>query len=190
MRRPMPSGLHESRSAMRSFRASPINSRSLMDVAIEHAGSQVQTAGTILKRMCIVSAIMLLIGCSSGSDDVFRSAVVDQNVAGMWEDTDAVVTGGTRALLSSTFSITFTFSQTGDQVTGIAEDEDAGVPMSALSGIVDGRLITFTINDPSICMGTFSVLGTISRTGAEITGSYSGMDCNGTVDADFVALRP
>ena len=56
-----------------------------------------------------------------------------------------------------------------------------------ISGTISGQTFSFTITQGQPCIGTFN--GSAIVNGNQLSGSYSGSDCNGTVQVDAVAFR-
>ena len=143
----------------------------------------------MIRRLFFVLAVIVLVGCDSdsgGGSTTIISNSNDANVEGIW-DGISVVTGGTQAPVGTSFTIIFTLSHAGNQVTGTAET--AGGLVSPLSGSVTGQVFTFTITQGAPCTGTFSGVGTVSSGDTVITVSYSGSDCSGTLSAIVVAVK-
>jgi hypothetical protein len=125
-------------------------------------------------------------GGGGGGDGNNPMTPSDANVAGTW-DALMTVTGGVQAPPGFQFTATFTLAQTGSSVTGTFATE--GGLSGQISGSVSGTSINFTITQGEPCSGSFTGIGGVSGSGAQINGSYSGSDCNGSLSASFVANK-
>ena len=77
--------------------------------------------------------------------------------------------------------------QKGDSVRGPFETE--ATVGGELNGFVAGRELELTLKQWAPCAGSFSGSAKVSSDGLRMSGSYSGTDCEGSVEADFQARR-
>lgn len=77
--------------------------------------------------------------------------------------------------------------QEGSSISGtfVVDNGGSGNP----SGRVSGSSISFNVDQQNPCDGSYSGSGSISEGASEISGSYSGSDCNGTLQADLDAVK-
>jgi type V secretory pathway adhesin AidA len=145
----------------------------------------------IWAAVLIVSAV-LFVGCS---DDPSGSSATPPSIApppvadveGIWVGR-GTVTGGTQQRVGRKFNLVLTLSQVDSEVTG-AVMTGLGMEWDA-TGTLNGQVLTFTLTQSQPCAGSYSGAGTASNGDSELTGSFSGTDCNGTLSADFtVAIK-
>ncbi len=133
----------------------------------------------------LVVTLALLTGCGGGSSD--GGGMGDHtDVTGTW-DVTFTVTGGNVVPVGQRYNGTLMLVQTGMDVTGTFPTP--GGSSADLEGMVVGQALTFTITEDPPCSGTAMGDGTIDASFNRIDGTTSGTDCNGTVEADFVAKR-
>jgi hypothetical protein len=130
-------------------------------------------------------AAAIALGCGGGSDGGMTGSQ-NANVTGTWDVTIAV-TGGTQAPPGSQFTAVFTLAQSGSTVTGTFST--AGGLSGQISGSVSGQAFAFAILQGTPCLGSFSGTATVSGSGTQISGSYFGSDCNGTLQVSAVATN-
>jgi len=132
--------------------------------------------------------LLLLTACgSSDSGGGGGSRPPSTDVTGIWDVTFTVTGGDLGVPIGSQYSGTLTLVQSGMDVSGAFPTP--GGSTASLEGLVVGQALTFTITEDPPCSGTATGDGTIDADFNRIDGSTSGTDCNGTVMADFVALR-
>jgi len=128
-------------------------------------------------------AALALMACS-GSSSPSAPNTSPAQIAGSW-DVAVTVTGGTELARGTQYGAQFFLTQSGSQVTG-GFNAGAGTGGSVLA-TVSGSQVSFTLTQQQPCAGTFTGTGTVARNDSTITGSYSGTDCNGTLNANWVA---
>jgi len=84
-------------------------------------------------------------------------------------------------------TLTFTLSHAGTSVTGTWSNS-LGASGNG-TGTVSGTTLTFTLSQTSPCTGTFTGNAAIQNSGARLSGSFSGSDCNGSGSGTFVVNR-
>ena len=139
-------------------------------------------------RYALATLMMLgafAIGCNGGSDGGVIGSQ-DANVTGTWDAT-ITVTGGTQAPPGTQFTGVFTLAQSGSGVTGTFST--AGGLSGQISGSVSGQAFAFTISQGAPCPGSFSGSATVNGSETQLSGSYSGSDCNGTLQVSAVATK-
>ena len=129
--------------------------------------------------------IVTLSGCGGG-DDGGTGPSQDANLAGTWNAT-ITVTGGTQLAPGTQFTAVFALTQTGTSVSGTFLTE--GGLSGALSGTVSDQSFSFAVSQGAPCLGTFNGSGSVTPSGTRLDGSYSGADCDGTLESDFVATK-
>ena len=144
------------------------------------------TAGWICFSLLLTS----IVGCDRSFSGLLDGpfTLPDANLTGTWNAT-LTVTGGVQAPVGTQLTATFTIAQTGSTITGTFST--GGGFSGSLSGTVSGQTFSLTITQGAPCPGTFTGAGTApsSNTQNQMTGSYSGSDCNGTLAVDFVAPK-
>ena len=134
--------------------------------------------------LAIVCSAVLLVSCGGGDDSMMAPPGI--NVTGTWNAT-VTVTGGTQAPPSPQFTATFTIVQSGSSVSGTFATQ--GGLSGQVSGSVSGQAFSFTVNQGPPCPGTFNGSATVNASGNQFSGSYSGSDCNGTLQVTVVASK-
>ncbi len=150
----------------------------------ERGGNMREKAAALVASVLVLCALACGGGGGGGSDDIISPP--NSNVTGTW-DALMTVTGGSQLPAGIQFTATFTLAQSGTAVSGTFATEEG--LSGSISGSVSGSVITFTITQGSPCPGTFDGAGTISSSSDAIAGSYSGSDCNGTLQATFTAIK-
>lgn len=126
----------------------------------------------------LLTVMLMLPSCGTvGSTD---------NVTGTW-DSIITATGGTQAPVGTRASVVFTLTQVDTTVTGTFVTQ--GGASGQLNGQFDGTEFTFSISQQIPCSGSFNGTARIAAFTGQLIGSYSGLDCNGTLDADFAGSR-
>ncbi len=75
----------------------------------------------------------------------------------------------------------------GDEISG---DFSVGDQLyGSVTGAVSGGEVTFTVKQDTPCPGAFEGKGYLNAQSGELSGTYSGEDCNGTLNANYVAKR-
>ena len=124
-------------------------------------------------------ATFFVAGCNEGSPGE------DANFAGSW-GVRGTVTGGQQLPSGTEFHFAMSLSQSGTDVSGSFHTNSIG---TGVSGSVSGRAMTFTFSQAVSCLGVFNGVATVDSSGWALDGRYSGSDCNGTLQASFVAHR-
>ena len=124
-------------------------------------------------------------GCGGG-DNGGMTGSQNANVTGTW-DVTSTVTGGTEAPPGTQFTAVFTLAQSGTSVTGTFST--SGGLSGQIAGSISGQAFALTISQGAPCPGSFSGSATVSGSGTQLAGSYSGSDCNGTLQVSAVATR-
>ena len=138
--------------------------------------------------ICFSLVLTSIVGCvGCGNSGGGGNAVITRppaNLTDTWNAT-MTVTGGVQAPVGTQFPATLTIAQTVSSFTGTFVT--AGGLSGTLSGTVLGQMFSFTINQGAPCLGTFTGSGVANSAVTQLTGSYSGSDCNGALAVDFVA---
>lgn len=148
--------------------------------------SIVRKPGLVLFSLAVL-AVSLSCGKKStgGSDDSGCDTPPDFVLSGTWT-MNVTVTGGSQLPRGTQFTATVEFQQSDDgEIAGTTRAE--GGLTANLTGRVCGSEIEFTLTQNAPCPGTFRGTG-ILQNGFHFTGSYSGRDCNGTMEADVEAM--
>jgi hypothetical protein len=130
-------------------------------------------------------AAAMALGCGGGSDGGMIGSQ-DANVTGTWVAT-LTVTGGTQGPPGTQFAAVFTLAQSGTRVTGTFAT--AGGGSGVMSGTVAGQAFSFNVAQNAPCAGTYSGSATVNGAETQLTGGYSGSDCNGTLQISAVATK-
>jgi hypothetical protein len=87
-----------------------------------------------------------------------------------------------------TLTATFTLTEYLNGVSGTYTTSDG--TGGTVTGTISGSTVSFTINQGTPCVGTFTGTASISNGGDRLTGTYSGNSpCTGAVSASFVTNR-
>jgi len=135
-----------------------------------------RTALLVLAGACLAFA-----SCSSTDP----TQTLTPNATGTWDAT-VTVTGGTEGVPGTVFDAALVLVQAGSDVNGTFSTSTSD---GTVVGTVSGRTLTFTINQVNPCAETFNGTAKIAPLNEEMTGSYSGTDCSGTVEAAFLSTR-
>ena len=141
------------------------------------------TRRSIIALFGLAAAVAL--GCGGGGDDGL-TGTQDVNVTGTW-DAIVTVTGGTQLPEGTEFGAVLVITQSGTTATGTSVAEGGFV--GQLSGTISGRSLEFTITQGDPCPGSFSGTATVNGSNTRMSGSYSGSDCNGSLQATLVATK-
>ena len=143
-----------------------------------------------MKRLALLAviAVFVLVGCGGGGGDSSGSAPVPPtgDVTGTW-DVSMTVTGGTQAPVGFHWTAVFTVVQSGSSVsgTGVTSSDTGG----QVSGSVSGDDLDFTLAQTSPCVGTYHGFAMVNAASNQMSGTYSGSDCFGTLQASFTATK-
>ncbi len=122
-------------------------------------------------------ATFFAVGCDEGSNSG------NANLNGMWDFT-VTATGGQQLPSGTEFCLVLSLSQSGTDVSGYYVRNSV---RTEVSGRVSGSAVTFTFSQADGCLGVFNGGATVHSSGDRLEGHYSGSDCNGTLQASFVA---
>lgn len=132
-------------------------------------------------------AMAVALGVSAcGGGGYSPTAPSNTNVTGTW-DGQVTVTGGSQLAAGTRFTVIVTLAQSGNMVSGTFATE--GGASGQLSGSVSGQALSFAIAQGPPCAGTFDGSAAVSTANTQMSGAYSGSDCNGTLQANFTASR-
>jgi hypothetical protein len=107
------------------------------------------------------------------------------DVSGSWNIT-VTVTEGSRLPAGIRFSAVLSLNQAGSgEVTG--NIGITGLVTAEVTGTVSDNELDFEIRQGAPCIGRFEGSGTVTENCTKLTGKYSGSDCAGTLNADFVS---
>jgi hypothetical protein len=136
--------------------------------------------------LLVVIAVFALVGCGGGGDGANTPAPIPPTVdiTGTW-DASMTATGGTQLPVGSRWTVVLTAIQSGSAVSGTFST--AGGLVGQASGTVSGDDISFTVTQGPVCAGTFNGFGLVN--GNQMSGTYSGADCHGTLQASFTATK-
>lgn len=141
-----------------------------------------------IRLIAIILTVAIIISCSkdngNNSNPIAPQATAD--ISGKWIAT-ITVTGGEQMPVGTEYSVIFTYTQSGSNVTGNFVTE--GGLTGQITGTVNGNNFTFTLTQNNPCPGTFNGSGTINESEDQISGSYTGSDTNGTMEAQFTAVE-
>jgi hypothetical protein len=143
-----------------------------------------------MKRLALLAliAVFVLVGCGGGGGDNSGPAPIPPTVdiTGTW-DASMTVTGGTQAPVGFHWTAVFTVIQSGSSVigTGITSSGSGG----QVSGSVSGDDLVITLTQTSPCNGIYHGNGMVNAASNQMSGTYSGSDCNGTLQTSFTAIK-
>jgi hypothetical protein len=143
-----------------------------------------------MKRLAILAviAVFVLVGCGGGGGDSSGPAPGPPtvNVTGTW-DASMTITGGTQGPVGFHWTAVFTVVQSGSSVsgTGVTSSGSGG----QVSGSVSGDDLDITLTQTTPCTGTYHGIGMVNAASNQMSGTYSGADCNGTLQASFTAIK-
>ena len=131
--------------------------------------------------------ICFAIGCGGGGGDGGVGALPPTvDVTGTW-DAMMTATGGTSVPVGSQWIVVLTVIQSGSTVSGTFSSSNGG--SGQVSGSVSGDDFSFTANQGPPCVGTFNGFGMVNATGNQVNGTYSGAECNGTLQSSFTGSK-
>jgi hypothetical protein len=137
----------------------------------------------ILLWGAFAAALMTSLGCGSGSDSVTGAS---PNANGTWTAT-MTTTGGTQAPSGTQFTVTLHLTQAGADIFGTYSAQ--GGATGILTGTISGQTVTLNASQSPPCDGTYDVVGTMNSGSTSMSGTYSGSDCFGTLQATFTAVK-
>ena len=141
-----------------------------------------------MKRLALLAviAVFVLVGCGGGGGDSSGSAPVPPtgDVTGTW-DVSITATGGNQVSLGSHWTAIITAVQSGSSVSGTWVTSISGG--GQVSGSVSGDNFDMTLAETSPCVGTYQGIGMVN--GNQMSGTYTGSDCFGTLQASFTATK-
>jgi hypothetical protein len=128
--------------------------------------------------LLIVAVLAACDGYSSGPDEG------EGSLTGTHSGTVEGTAGGD----PFTLTVTFTLTEYRNGVTGTYTTSDG--TGGTVTGTISGSTVSFTINQGTPCVGTFTGTASISNGSDRLTGTYSGSSpCTGAVSASFVTNR-
>jgi hypothetical protein len=140
-----------------------------------------------LKKMILSGAFAVALlasfGCGSRSDSVTGTS---PNADGTWLAT-MTTTGGTQAPPGTQFTVTLDLAQASNDVVGTFTTQ--GGASGILTGTISGQTITLNATQAPPCDGTYDGVGTMNAASTSMSGTYSGSDCYGTLQATFTATK-
>jgi len=141
-----------------------------------------------MKRLALLAviAVFLLVGCGGGGGDSSGNAPIPPtvDVTGTW-DVSITSTGGNQVSPGSHWTAVITSVQSGSSVSGTWVTFVGG--SGQVSGSVSGDDFDMTLAETSPCVGTYHGIGIVN--GNQLSGTYSGADCLGTLQASFTATK-
>jgi len=128
-----------------------------------------------------------MIGCGGGGGDDGGGALPPTvDVTGTW-DLLMTSTGGTAVPVGYQWTTVLTVVQSGSTVSGTF------ISSGGLGGEVSGSIsvddFSFTSHQGPVCAGTFQGFGMVNASGDQVSGTYSGGDCDGTLQASFTGSK-
>lgn len=144
-----------------------------------------------MHRLAVMAmiAVFVLAGCGGGGDGGGNPAPIPPtvDVTGTW-DASMTVTGGETSLpVGYTWTGVFTVIQSDSTVSGTFSTPVAGV--GKISGTVSGDDASFTSTQGPYCAGIFNGFAMVSAASNQMSGTYTGVDCSGTLWASFTATK-
>src|SRR5262245_32863546 len=133
--------------------------------------------------MAFAAALLASFGCSSDADSVTGTT---PNVHGTWTAA-MTTTGGTQAPSGTQFTVTFELVQAGADVVGTYSTE--GGATGIVTGTISGSTVSLSATQSPPCDGTYDTVATMNPASTSMSGTYSGSDCFGTLDATFTAAK-
>ena len=143
-----------------------------------------------MKRLALLAviAVFVLVGCGGGGGGSSSPAPIPPtvNVTGTW-DTSIAAIGGTQVPVGYRWTAVISGIQSGSSLSGTMSS--SGGFVGQLSGSISGDDIEFTSIQEPICPGTFHGIAMVNAAGNQMSGTYSGADCSGTLHASFTATK-
>jgi hypothetical protein len=142
-----------------------------------------------MKRLALLAMIagFVLVGCGGGGGDSSGPAPIPPtvDVSGTW---DALITrtGGTQGSIGFQYPAVITMVQSGSSVSGTWITYGGG---GQALGSVSGDDLDMTISQTSPCVGTYHGIGMVNAASNQMSGTYAGADCGGTLQASFTASK-
>src|SRR5512135_1640598 len=140
-----------------------------------------------------VMAVFVLAGCWGGGDGKGTPAPIPPtvDVTGTW-DASLTIIGGTSFLpIGYTWNGVFTMDQSDNTVfntvSGTFSTPIGGT--GQISGTVSGDEVSFTSTQGTFCSGFFNGFALVNSSSDQMSGTYSGVDCSGTLQASFTATK-
>ena len=136
-------------------------------------------------RLLVISTILItyLVSCSDSSSGSSCNEDPAYDVSGEWY-LNITVTGGDQMSAGTMFTAIINVEQNDNgSITGSITLE--GGLTADFSGTVCGTSLFFKIKQNAPCSGTFNGEAQINNGGTTISGSYTGSDCNGKLQADI-----
>lgn len=136
-----------------------------------------------------VIAVFVLAGCWGGGDGggnpAPRPPIVD--VTGTWDASMTVIAGESFLPVGYTWTGVFTMIQSDSTLSGTFSTPIGGI--GQVSGTVSGDDISFKSTQGTICSGDFNGFALVNAASNQMSGTYSGVDCSGILQASFTASK-
>ena len=139
-----------------------------------------------MKRLLLWGAFAAVLATSFGCGDSDSVTGASPNAHGTWAAM-MTTTGGTQAPPGTQFTVTFDFVQGGADVVGTYSTQ--GGATGILTGTISGQTLTFDASQSPPCDGNYDGVGTMNTESTSMSGTYSGSDCFGTLQATFTATK-
>lgn len=140
-----------------------------------------------------VIAVFVLAGCWGGGDGGGTPARMPPSVdvTGTWDASLTIIAGESFLPVGYTWTGVFTMDQSDNTVfntvSGTFSTPIGGI--GQISGYVSGDEVSFTSTQGTICSGFFNGFALVNAASNQMSGTYSGVDCSGTLQASFTATK-
>ena len=136
-----------------------------------------------------VIAVFVLAGCWGGGDGGGTPAPIPPtvNVTGTWDASMTIIAGTSFLPVGYTWTGVFTMIQSDSTVSGTFSTPIGGI--GQLSGTVSGDEVSFTSTQGTFCSGFFNGFALVNAASNQMSGTYSGVDCSGILQASFTATK-
>ena len=134
-------------------------------------------------------AVFVLAGCGGGGDGGGNPAPIPPtvDVTGTWDASMTVIGGETSLPVGYTWTGVFTMIQSDSTVSGTFSTQIGGI--GQISGTVSEDDVSFTSTQGTFCSGFFNGFALVNAASNQMSGTYSGVDCSGTLQASFTATK-
>jgi hypothetical protein len=138
--------------------------------------------------LAMIAAFMLA-GCGGGGEGGVTPAPIPPTVevTGTWDASMTVIGGDTTVPVGYHWTGVLTVIQSGSAVSGTFSTSVGGV--GQISGTVSGDEASFTSTPGPFCAGMFNCFVMVDAAGDQMSGTYSGADCDGTLQALITAVK-
>lgn len=138
--------------------------------------------------LAMIAAFMLA-GCGGGGEGGVTPAPIPPTVevTGTWDASMTVIGGDTSLPHGFHWTGVVTVIQSDSSVSGTFSTPVGGV--GQISGTVSGEDASFTSTQGPFCAGFFNGFAMVNAAGDQMSGTYSGADCDGTLQASFTAVK-